>query len=145
MTEEELIAKLEKIERLFAGATTPGERNAASEARQRIQSRLETLEPEEPVVEFRFTMTNEWSRRLFSALVRRHGLRPFRYKNQRYTTVMVWVSKRFVDETLWPEFEKLDDILTNYLSSITDNLINKHIHKNSGEADVVDAPERLEG
>jgi hypothetical protein len=145
MTEEEVIAKLEKIERLFAGATTPGERTAASEARKRLEARLADVAKDEPAVEYKFSMNDEWSRRLFSALLRRYGLTPYRYKRQRYTTVMVRVPQSFVDETLWPEFQELDKILTEYISSITTNLINKHIHQNTAEAEVVEEPQRLQG
>ena len=42
MTEErQLIKKLQSIESLFAGATTPGERKAATNALERIRKRLE--------------------------------------------------------------------------------------------------------
>ncbi|MGK0185540.1 MAG: glycerol-3-phosphate dehydrogenase [Verrucomicrobiales bacterium] len=145
MTEQELIAKLEKIERLFAGATTLGEKAAASEAKKRLEARLADVAEHETAEEYKFSMNDEWSRRLFSALLRRYGLMPYRYKRQRYTTVMARVPKSFVDETLWPEFQELDKILTEYISSITTNLINKHIHQNTAEADVVEEPQRLRG
>jgi len=46
MTEEkQLIEKLQRIEGLFAGATTPGERIAAANALKRIQQRVEDLRP----------------------------------------------------------------------------------------------------
>lgn len=48
MDEASLLEKLRRIEALFAGATTQGEKIAASEARRRIQLRLELLEKEDP-------------------------------------------------------------------------------------------------
>ena len=51
MTENELKEKLEKIERLFAGATTEGERNAANNARERILSKLKQTEEIDPPVD----------------------------------------------------------------------------------------------
>ncbi|MEM7387839.1 MAG: hypothetical protein AAF514_23135, partial [Verrucomicrobiota bacterium] len=123
MTEQDALAKLEKIERLFAGASTPGERTAASEARERLRARLRDLGQDEEPEEYKFSLNDEWSRRLFSALLRRYEIRPYRYKRQRYTTVMAKVPKSFVDETLWPEFEELNGILTRYISSVTDHLI----------------------
>lgn len=100
MDEAALIAKLAKIEALFAGATTDGERNAAAGARERILERLRELEEVDPPVEYRFTMADAWSRQVFLALVRRYGLKPYRRREQRHTTVMLRVTKRIVDETL---------------------------------------------
>ena len=95
-----------KIEALFSGAATEGERASAGLARQRILRRLAELIPEDPPVEYKFTFRDMWSHKVFMALLRRYGLKPYRYHAQRYTTVMVQVPKRFVDETLWPEFQK---------------------------------------
>ena len=138
MTEEQkLIEKLQRIENLFSGATTPGERDAAGNALGRIRQRLKEIERTEPPIEYRFTMTNMWSRRLLVALLRRYGIRPFRYYRQRYTTVMASVPERFVDETLWPEFKKLDATLRSYLDEITNRVISEGVFSDSSEADVV--------
>lgn len=136
MTENELKQKLEKIERLFAGATTEGEKNAAENAREKILRKLERAIPEDPPVEYKFTFADRWSRQLFSALARRYGLKPYRYKRQRYTTVMVKVPKTFCDQTLWPEYCELDDVLTDYISNITDKVIRETIHSDNTEAEV---------
>ena len=95
MNEAKLIEKLKLIEALFAGATTPGERVAADAARLRILERLNTFEVADPPVEYKFTLGDLWARRVFVALLRRYDLKPYRYRGQRYTTVMVKVSKRF--------------------------------------------------
>ena len=39
--------------------------------------------------EVQFTLPDRWQRRLFTALARRYGIEPYRYKRQRYTTVML--------------------------------------------------------
>ena len=119
MDEETLVEKLLLIEALFSGATTGGEKVAAERARQRILERLRSLEREDPPVEFRFSMSDMWQRRVFVALLRRYGFEPYRYKGQRYTTVMARVSTKFVDETLWPEFEAFSSTLRTYLSEVT--------------------------
>ena len=106
MDEATLIEKLLKIEALFAGAATEGERTSAEHARQRILQRLAELLPEDPPVEYKFTFRDMWSHKVFAALLRRYGLNPYRYRGQRYTTVMVQVPERFVAEMLWPEFQK---------------------------------------
>ncbi len=82
-------------------------------------------------------MEDMWSRKVFVALLRRYGIKPYRYYRQRYTTVMARVSKRFVDETLWPEFLEISETLRAYLSEITDRVVSQVIHQDSSEAEVV--------
>jgi hypothetical protein len=120
---DQLIAKLRKIEQLFARPGTDGERQAARHASDRIRARLESIERAEPVVEVRFSMADAWSRSLFVALLRRHGLQPYRYRGQRYTTVMVRVTRSFVDETLWPEYLQLQAALVEHLEAVTRKVI----------------------
>jgi len=50
MREQDLLDKLGKIERLYAGATTPGEKEAAADAIARIKRRLgEAAKVDQPV------------------------------------------------------------------------------------------------
>jgi tRNA nucleotidyltransferase (CCA-adding enzyme) len=84
-----------------------------------------------------------WSRRLFVALLRRHGINPYRYRGQRRTTVMVRVPRRFVDETLWPEFEKLSATLRTFLDDITERVIRESVFADDSEAEEVAEPRAL--
>src|SRR5581483_2270352 len=94
--------RLRKIEALFAGAATPGERSAAEAALERVRARLSDMRRRDPPIELKVTLPDEWSRRLFLALSRRYGLEPYRYPRQRYTTVMLRVPQSFADQVLWP-------------------------------------------
>ena len=143
MDEARLREKLARIEALFAGATTDGERVAAGEARRRIQQRLQSAEKLDPAVEYQFTVQDAWSRKLFSALLRRYDLTPFRYRGQRRTTVMVKVPKAFVHETLWPEFLQLSGELRTYLDEVTERIIADVLQGDSSEPTEVAAPARL--
>ena len=59
---------------------------------------------------------------------------------------MVKVPKRFVDETLWPEFEQIDAALQMYLEEVTDRIIADTIHGDSSEAaEVAEAPKLTAG
>jgi hypothetical protein len=145
MDEAKLIEKLRLIEALFAGAATPGERDAAGRAKQRILDRLRAYEMADPPVEYRFKMHDMWQRKVFVALLRRYGIKPYRYNGQRYTTVMAKVTKRFGDDTLWPEFQELSQTLRTYLSEVTDRVVGQVIHRDSSEADVVEEPQQLPG
>jgi hypothetical protein len=142
MTEEQrLIEKLQRIEALYAGAATPGERDAAGQARERIRNRLQQQKQTDPPVEFSFKLRDRWSHKLLTALLRRYQIRPYRYRGQRYTTIMARVPHRFVHETLWPEFEELNRTLTTYLSEVTDRVIAQGMESDMAEVEV--EPEAL--
>jgi hypothetical protein len=138
-SERELIAKLRKIEQLFARPGTDGEREAARRASDRLRARLESLEPAEPAepaLEYRFSLADAWSQRLFVALLRRHGLRPYRYHGQRRTTIMVRVAKSFIDRTLWPEFEQAQAVLHEHFEAVTRRVIAQAMGETSDEVEV---------
>ncbi len=143
MDEARLFEKLARIEALYAGATTDGERVAAGLARERILARLREVEALDPPVEYRFSLGDVWSRRVFLALLRRYEIRPYRYPRQRRTTVMARVSRRFVDETLWPEYQEIDKTLRAYLSEVTDRVVREVLSGDGSEADVVEEQPQL--
>lgn len=132
--EARLREKLRKIEALFAEAGTAGEQQAAEAALRRVQARLAELQRRDPAVEMQFSMPDQWSRRLFVALCRRYGLKPYRYRRQRLTTVVLRVPRGFVDEVLWPEFGDLNQALVNYLNEITLRVIREEVHADASEA-----------
>jgi hypothetical protein len=121
-----------------AGNRRPGseaERQAAERAGERIQARLKQLEAEEPPIEFRFTLADQWSCHLFVAVMRRYGIRPYRYRGQRCTTVMARLSPSFVNVTLWPEFLELQSTLAAYFDALTDRVIEQALEVKAGEAE----------
>jgi len=133
-SEQELRDKLCKIYALFEGAATIGERNAAAAAIQRIKQALAAMQKTEQILEMQFTLPDRWQRRLFAALCRRYGLEPYRYKRQRYTTVMVRCPRSFVDRTLWPEYLELKGALDEYLSEATERIIREEVFRDAREA-----------
>ena len=126
--------RLRKIETLLAGAGTEGERLAAEAALERVRARLAGFARSDPAIEIKITLPDEWSRRLFLALARRYELKPYRYRKQRYTTVMLRVPRRVVDEVLWPEFKELNQALQAYLGDVTVRLIREQVHADTSEA-----------
>jgi hypothetical protein len=140
-TESQLREKLRKIEALFAGAGTSGERLAAEAALERVRARLSELGRQDAPIEMQFSMSDQWSRHLFVALCRRYGLKPYRYHRQRRTTVMVRVPKGFVDLVLWPEFSDLDIALKAYLHEVTLRIIREDVFADTSDAQEV--PEAL--
>ncbi|HEY9740244.1 MAG TPA: hypothetical protein V6C90_07110 [Coleofasciculaceae cyanobacterium] len=136
MEEQKLIEKLQRIEALFAGSTTTGEKVAAANALERIRERLKDVQKHDPPVEYKFTLTDMWSKKLFLALLRRYGIEPYRYYRQKHTTVMARVPVSFVDETLWPEYQELNNTLRSYLDEVTNRVITTGIYADSSEAEV---------
>jgi hypothetical protein len=142
MDEAKLLQKLRDLEALFAGATTPGERVAAGNARERILERLRELERNAPPIEYSFTMRDAWSKKLFLALLRRYDLKPYRYRRQRHTTVMVRAPQRFVDETLWPQFQRASEELRRHLDEVATQVIERALDGNSADAEEREQPQQ---
>ncbi|HTX36938.1 MAG TPA: hypothetical protein VME43_18040 [Bryobacteraceae bacterium] len=142
ITEQQLREKLRKITALFEGAATTGERQAAAAAMDRLRQALgnggagrqEPPRPQAALPETRFSFADQWQRRLFTALCRRHGLKPYRYKGQRYTTVLVRAPEEFVDRILWPEYLELQKALEAYLEEATERIIREEVFGDAGDA-----------
>ena len=137
--EDQLRDKLRKVEALLAGAATNGERDAAAAAVERLKEQLKKTRDADPLVELQFTMPDLWSVRLFVALCRRYGFRPYRYRRQRRTTVMVRAAKQAFDQVVWRQFTDLHADLQAYLERTTMELI-----RNAVEADDSDVDEVVE-
>jgi len=132
--EAQLREKLRKITALFEGATTPGERQAAAAAMQRIRQALEAAVKTKSLPETKFSLPDQWSRRLFLALCRRYGLTPYRYRGQRHTSVVLRAPREFIDLTLWPEFIALQEALQAYLDEATERIIREEVYGDADEA-----------
>jgi hypothetical protein len=133
-TETQLREKLRKIEALFAGAATHGERSAAQAAMLRVRGRIADMRASEGASEIQFTLSDTWSRKLFLALARRYGLEPYRYPRQRQTTVILRTSRAFIDLVLWPEFRELNETLRSYLNEVTLRVIREEVHADTADA-----------
>lgn len=135
--EDRLLEKLRAIEALFAGATTPGERVAADNARNRIRARIDALRAE-TTVEFRFTV-DAWSRALLLTLAQRYGLKPYRYRGQRHTTVMLRGPEQFIREVFAPEYRQMLELLQDHLAAVTERVVAEALEGTAREPTVVDA------
>jgi hypothetical protein len=126
--------KLRKIEALYAGAGTEGERLAAEAALARIRARLDEAGRRETASEIKFSVADQWSRHLFLALCRRYGLEPYRYPRQRRSTVMLRAPRPFIDQVLWPEFKELEAELRSYLQEVTLRVIREDVYSDTSDA-----------
>ena len=125
--DEELRTKLARVEALFRRAGSPGERAAAGAAMDRLQGRLGAsgAKPAEPEVELQFSLPDAWSVSLFVAVCRKHGVRPYRYRRQRRTSVVVRARERDFNRVVWPEYSRLQNELESYFEDVTDHLIGR--------------------
>ena len=82
-----------------------------------------------------FRLPDRWSRRLFLALCRRYGLKPFRYPRQRYSTVVVRAPQLFLNNTLWPEYVEIARALEDYLTQATERIIQEEVFIDAAEAE----------
>jgi hypothetical protein len=135
--------KLRKIEALFAGAATAGEKAAAGAAAERIRRRLREEEKREKPVEIRFSLPDPWSRQMFIALCRRYGLRPYRYPRMRRQSIIVRAPETFLNSVLWPEFQEINAALSDYLAQVTDKVIREAVYKDAGDAEEVPEPAKI--
>ena len=142
-SESTLREKLRKIEALFAGAATEGEKAAAGAAAARIRDRLGRASGGEKPAETRFSIPDAWSRQLFIALCRRYGLRPFRYRRMHRQSIIIKAPKSFIDQVLWPEFQELNAALVAYLTEVTERVIREEVHRETGDAEEIDEPSRI--
>ncbi len=144
-----LIEKIRKIQALHDGAATSGERAAALAALHRLQEGLgpagkrftapppppprPAWPPPEAEKDYRFTLDNPWSRKLLRALLEKSGIRPYRRHGQHRTTIRARLKPSFCEEVLWPEFQKINSLLTEYLEQTADRVITEAIGRFSPE------------
>ena len=140
---DSLRQRLRKIEALFSGAATPGERDAAAAAAARIRARLAAAATSAAPVEMRLSVSDPWARQLLIALCRRYGIEPYRYRRMHRQTLLVRAPARFIDELLWPEFQQLSAALTDYLQEVTARVIREEVHGDTRDAEEREETKRI--
>ncbi len=128
---KELLEKIRKIEALIDGAKTRGERDAAILARNRVNEKL-IKEEKMQLEEYTLYTPGSWHKKLLLAICRKYGVRPYRYKRQKYTTVMVKINEGFLNDVLWKEYLEYSAHLEKLVGEITDSIIRK-IHQDEDE------------
>jgi hypothetical protein len=143
LIEEQLRERLKKVEALYFGAGTAGERDAAGAAADRLKAKIEEIGRRDPPIEMKFTLPDQWSVRLFIALCRRYDVRPYRYPRQRSTTIMVKAPRQLLDAVIWREFRDLHADLWAYLEQTTERLIHEAVHADTADAETAAEPANL--
>lgn len=89
-------------------------------------------------------LAGPWSYKLLVALARRYGLKPYRYRRQRYSTLMIKASESFLKQTFLPEYEAMSKTLREHLSQVTERVVAEALSADKSEALVIDEPRQLE-
>ena len=119
-----ILNKLEKIEALIERASTEGEKQAALLAKNRVLSSWEERESQ-VLLEYKVTMDSPWKKRLFISLCNKRGLQTYRYYRQKYTTTNVKISKKAMEQEIWPEYIRFAKILDDLVEDIMKDLMKK--------------------
>src|SRR5258706_16335485 len=141
--ENQLRERLKKVEALYFGATTAGERGAAEATAERLKAKLDEVSRRDPHIEMEFSLPDQWSVRLFIALCRRYGVRPFRYPRQRSTTIMVRAPRHFFHTVVWRQFSEVHTELWLYFEQTTERLIREAIHPDTTDPETAVEPASL--
>ena len=106
----EMREKLAKLEALIARDATAGERAATGAARDRLRAKRApaAVAAYASEVELQYSQPDVWSFRIFVALYRKHGIRPYRYLRQ---------------QTVAAEFRTLHEAQTKYFKATIERLI----------------------
>jgi len=128
---EELLEKIKKIEALIEGAKTDGEKIAAIAAKNRVNKRI-LDEGKILNQEYALYTPDNWHKKLLMAICRKYKIKPYRYKRQKYTTVMVNIDESFLNNVIWKEYLEYSKHLEKLIEEITNNIISK-IHGDEDE------------
>lgn len=136
---QDIRERLAKLEALFARGATAGERTAAGAALGRLQARLDLAGAKAPEseTELQYILPDTWAVRVFVALCRKHGVKPYRYPRQRRTTVMVRVRKGDFEKTIAAEFQSLHRELIGYFDEMVNHLI-ADVMKSDGDDETLE-------
>jgi hypothetical protein len=102
-----LVKRLREID----GATAESRRKALSEWRQR-----------EPDIEFRCSIPDSVSQRVFGAVCLRYGLEIYA-RRRKTATICVRAPRGFVQEVLWPEFEAIASVVSRTVSAAVERVM----------------------
>jgi hypothetical protein len=133
MTRDEIIEKIAKVEALFSGTDSHGEKQAAGSALERLKAQLAAVP--EPPAEFKIKIDDPWQRQLFVALCRRNNLQPYRLYRQRRSSIMIHTTRAMLNGFLWPQFQELSKLLHTYLDEATRDIIARGVHVDLSEAE----------
>jgi hypothetical protein len=128
----DILERIKKVEALILWAKSDWEKKAAEAAKERILKKYPEIDRLKDKKEYKIHTQDSWHKKLFIAICRKYWINPFRYYRQKYTTVMININEKFLDEVLRPEYLEYSKYLEDLLWDVIGDLINK-IHKDQEE------------
>jgi hypothetical protein len=122
--EQEIIDAFATIERNHAALYSLAAASS-EEAKAAIAARYKALHTDQ-LKEYQCSLKTEWEQVVFQSLLKRYGIKAYRYRKQRRTTVLIRVSEPFMNDLLWPIFRdvmfkvriRFSEVLRGFLPSI---------------------------
>jgi len=136
LSELGLIDKLQKIQALYLGALTPGEKAAAAHAMTNIQNKLESYKHQERVTEWKFGVNNYFEKRLLKAIFNKYGIETYRYSGQRHTTLNAKTTDTIVNEVVWPQYQEMAKVLRDHFDKLTNEVIKEALGEDEREDEI---------
>ena len=88
-----------------------------------VESELVSEIADEEEIEMKFSLQDGHSKKLFIALARKYGYKPYRYPRQKRTTVILKGKRAFFEDVLWPHYVSLSQDLTFLLEQVTNEAV----------------------
>jgi hypothetical protein len=136
LSEIGLIDKLQKIQALYLGAMTPGERAAAAQAMTNIQNKLENYKQQDRVTEWKFGVNNYFEKRLLKAILNKYGIDSYRYHGQRHTTLNAKASDSMINKVIWPQYQEMSKVLRDHFDKLTNEVIKEALGEEEREDEI---------
>jgi hypothetical protein len=140
-SDRELLESVQEIGKSLVGVHSTLSRRFQL-AWDEFRALAEALNASAPLQEFRFSLASTRSQVLFCALLKRCGIKAYRYRGQKRSTVNARVSKPLVDELLWPRYLEFASILDLFFDGLTFQVISDTVGPGPFEIEVRPKPTR---
>jgi hypothetical protein len=124
--DRELLESLQAISKSLVGIRSDLSSKLAQSWGE-FRAEAEALNEAGPLEEFRFSLPSARSQVLFYALLKRYGVNAYRYRGQKRSTINARVSKRFVDQLLWPQYREFASVLDTFFDGLAFQVISDAI------------------
>lgn len=127
MDEKKVRETIRKVEAQRDSTPFDAERETACRMLETLRAKLAAAREQGSLMEISYSLMNEWERRVLFTLCRHYGLRTFRRRGQRQSTVIVLVSASFQHGTLWPHFVQLTQTLDPLVDGVVSQFLRESI------------------
>lgn len=103
MIDANISTKLQKIEALYEGAKTLGERESAFNAKKRL---VKKIYQNKTTSTYRFTIQDKQSAEKLIRILKQYDIKGSKRRRTDETTVLAKISSDLIDNVIWPEYIK---------------------------------------